>query len=267
MQVLAPKGMFHSPRYYSGVKAGNVIFTAGRVAKNPDGSVFAPGDTARQAEHIMESLAGILAEGGATFQDVVKVQTSYVDSSDWPAIHEIRQRYMGDHYPPHTGTIVSNLGSPDIKLEIEVTAVVTDRPNGSSADGDQKGIIPLNPEGIYNSARYYSGIKAGTMIFTAGRVALDLDGKVIAPHDARAQTEFIMQDLKTILAEGGATLQDVVYVHTYCLHGDDMPIIHEVRQRHMGNHYPPHTGNRVENRDWVERGIRVEIEVIAVVSD
>jgi 2-iminobutanoate/2-iminopropanoate deaminase len=126
MQILNPKGIYNSPRYYSGVKAGNMIFTAGRVAKNPDGSVFAPGDTRRQAEHIMECLKIILAEGGATFQDVIKVQTYYVDDSDWLAIHEIRQRYMGDHYPPHTGTKVENLGLLDIKLEIEVTAVVSE---------------------------------------------------------------------------------------------------------------------------------------------
>jgi len=125
----------------------------------------------------------------------------------------------------------------------------------------------LNPKSIYNSPRYYSGVKAGNTIYTAGRVPIDLEGNVVAPNDARAQTEHTMEDLKLILAEGGATLQDVVYVHTYSLHGEDMPVIHEVRQRYMGDHYPPHTGTRVDNPSWVERGIRVEIEVIAVVED
>jgi len=125
----------------------------------------------------------------------------------------------------------------------------------------------LNPKNIYHSPRYYSGVKAGNTIYTAGRVPLDLEGNVVAPNDARAQTEYIMEDLKLILAEGGATFQDVVYVHTYCLYGEDMPVIHEVRQRYMGDHYPPHTGTRVDNPFWVERGIRLEIEVIAVVED
>ena len=128
-------------------------------------------------------------------------------------------------------------------------------------------IIALNPKSIYNSPRYYSGVKAGNMIFTAGRVPFDLEGNVVAPNDARAQTEFIMEDLKTILTEGGGTLQDVVFVHTYCLYGEDMPVIHEARQRHMGDHYPPHTGTKVDNPSWVERGMRLEIEVIAVVGD
>jgi len=125
----------------------------------------------------------------------------------------------------------------------------------------------LNPENIYNSPRYYSGVKAGNMIFTAGRVAYNLERNVVAPNDARHQTEKIMDDLKLILAEGGATLQDVVCVHTYFLHGEDMPVVHEVRQRYMGGHYPPHTGIKVDSPSWVEQGIRVEIEVMAVVED
>jgi len=125
----------------------------------------------------------------------------------------------------------------------------------------------LNPKHIYNSPRYYSGVRAGNMIFTAGRVPLDPEGHVVTPNDARAQTENIMEALQSILVEGGATLQDVVYVHTYFLDGEDMPVIHEVRQRYMGDHYPPHTGSKVDSPSWVERGIKLEIEVIAVVED
>jgi 2-iminobutanoate/2-iminopropanoate deaminase len=125
----------------------------------------------------------------------------------------------------------------------------------------------LNPKNMFHSPRYYSGVRAGNMIFTAGRVPIGPDGNVVAPNNAEIQTEHIMQDLQTILAEGEATLQDVVYVHTYYLDAADMPIIHEVRQRFMGDHYPPHTGTKVDSPSWVERGIRLEIEVIAVVEE
>lgn len=125
----------------------------------------------------------------------------------------------------------------------------------------------LNPEGLYHSPRYYSGVRAGNMIFTAGRVPIDPAGKVVAPNDAEAQTEHIMQDLQMILAEGGAALQNVVYVHTYFLDSKDMPVIHQVRQRFMGDHYPPHTGTKIDSPSWIERGIRLEIEVFAFVED
>lgn len=125
----------------------------------------------------------------------------------------------------------------------------------------------LKPEGVYCSPRYYPGVRAGNTIYTAGRVPVDLEGNVVAPNDACAQTENIMEALQKILAEGGATLQDIVHVRTYFLYAEDMPVIHEVRQRFLGEHLPPHTGVKMQSDSWVERGIRLEIEVFAYVED
>jgi enamine deaminase RidA (YjgF/YER057c/UK114 family) len=125
----------------------------------------------------------------------------------------------------------------------------------------------LNPEGMYHSQRYYSGLKVGNTIYTAGRIPIDPDGNIVAPYDAAAQTTYIMGDLAKILALGGATLQDIVYIKTLFLNGDDSPAIHEARQAAMGNHRPPHTGIRHDSQSWVENGIRLEIEVIAVVEE
>jgi 2-iminobutanoate/2-iminopropanoate deaminase len=125
----------------------------------------------------------------------------------------------------------------------------------------------LNPEGMYHSEKYYSGVRVGNMIFTAGRVPVDEEGNVFAPNDPAAQTARIMEDLERILNAGGATLQDVVSVHTYYLYPEDGPVIHEVRQRYFGDHYPPHTGIRTEGPSWVERGVRLEIEVVAALEE
>jgi hypothetical protein len=51
------------------------------------------------------------------------------------------------------------------------------------------------------------------------------------------------------------------------LYPEDMPTIHDVRQRFMGDHYPPQNGLKVDSPSWVERGIHLEIEVMAVVED
>lgn len=124
----------------------------------------------------------------------------------------------------------------------------------------------LNPEGIYHSARYHSGIRAGNTIYTAGRVPVDLAGKIVAPNNARAQTEKILEDLQLILAEGGARLEDVVMIRTYHLYTEDMATIFEVLMRQWGGKLPPHTGIRVDHDFWVANGTRLEIEVVAMVS-
>jgi enamine deaminase RidA (YjgF/YER057c/UK114 family) len=124
----------------------------------------------------------------------------------------------------------------------------------------------LKPDHIYCSPRYAPGILAGNTIYTAGRVPVDLNGNIVAPNDARAQTEQILDCLEAILAEGNATFKDVVYIHTYYLYEKDMPVIFEVLHGRMGTLLPPHTGNHQSSSSWEERGIRLELEMTAVVE-
>ena len=125
----------------------------------------------------------------------------------------------------------------------------------------------LNPEGIFHSDRYHSAVRVGNTIHTAGRIPVDVAGRIVAPGDAAEQTAKIMEDMIRILAEGGATLNDVVSVRTYFLDPEDMQAIHAVRQRYMGDHKPPHTGIPMNSPSWVENGIRLEIEIVAMVGN
>jgi enamine deaminase RidA (YjgF/YER057c/UK114 family) len=124
----------------------------------------------------------------------------------------------------------------------------------------------LKPAYIYSSPRYAPGILVGNAIFTAGRVPIAPNGEIVAPNDARAQTEQILDCLEAILAEGKATLKDVVHIHTYYLHEEDMPAIFEALHARMGTPLPPHTGSRQNSSSWERRGIRLEIEVTAVIE-
>jgi enamine deaminase RidA (YjgF/YER057c/UK114 family) len=124
----------------------------------------------------------------------------------------------------------------------------------------------LKPETIFCSPHYAPGLLAGNTIYTAGRVPVDLNGEIVAPHDARAQTEQILDCLEAILAEGKATLKDVVSIHTYYLLEEDMPAIFEVLHARMGTILPPHTGSNQSSASWEKRGIRLELEMTAVVE-
>lgn len=125
----------------------------------------------------------------------------------------------------------------------------------------------LKPDSIYASPRYAPGILAGNTIFTAGRIPIDIDGNIVAPHDARAQTEQILDCLEKILAEGGAGLKDVVNIHTYYLHEDDMSAIFEVLHTRIGSYLPPHTGSHQSSSSWEKKGIRLELEITAVIEN
>src|SRR5205814_8042490 len=54
----------------------------GQVARGPAGDGRHPGDLARQTTAVMEHVGRILAEHGATFDDVVKINSYYVAGDD-----------------------------------------------------------------------------------------------------------------------------------------------------------------------------------------
>jgi enamine deaminase RidA (YjgF/YER057c/UK114 family) len=50
---------------------------------------------------------------------------------------------------------------------------------------------------------------AKKLVFCAGQVAANLDGKVLPPGNFSAQTKMVMKNLRNALKAGGAKLSDV----------------------------------------------------------
>ena len=56
------------------------------------------------------------------------------------------------------------------------------------------------------------GVKVGDEVFVSGQVALDRDGNVVGAGDMKAQTRQTFENIRTVLAEAGATMDDVVKI-------------------------------------------------------
>ena len=76
------------------------------------------------AEQVFKNLQTALAAAGATFKDVVKMNTYTTDMSQVQPIRDVRARYFGDTVPASTLVQVVRLARPEFMLEIEVIAVV-----------------------------------------------------------------------------------------------------------------------------------------------
>jgi len=123
IELLSPPDMFKGPTYEHAARVGDFIFVAGQVAKDVEGKVIGPHDAAAQAHAVFEHLDRVLTHCGATRNDVVKVTTYLVDGTDSAKVTPIRLAWFGTHRPPHTGVVIKALGSPEVRLEIEVIAV------------------------------------------------------------------------------------------------------------------------------------------------
>jgi 2-iminobutanoate/2-iminopropanoate deaminase len=125
-ETFQPDGMWHTPSYVHGLKAGNLLFVAGQVAFDEHGQLVGEDDPAAQTRQVFRNLERVLKAAGARFDNVVKVTTYMTDRRHGDAIRAVRYEYFGGHRPPHTGVIVA-LGDPRILVEVELIAVLPER--------------------------------------------------------------------------------------------------------------------------------------------
>jgi len=126
----------------------------------------------------------------------------------------------------------------------------------------------FNPEGMPAPVGPYSNAvasAAGRMVFVAGQVAYDADGKVVGKGDAAAQTRQVMENIKLGLEAAGATFEHVVKVVNYITDIDEFPKMAAVRREYLKEPHPVST--LVEVSALMEPDLIIEIEAIAIVPE
>jgi reactive intermediate/imine deaminase len=99
-------------------------------------------------------------------------------------------------------------------------------------------------------------------LFVTGQLAVDPEGKVVAPYDATAQTEYVFQLVGSVLRAAGMDFSDVVKVQTFLTHMPDFEKFSAVRDRFFADSRPVST--LLEVKGLAREGCCVEIEVVAM---
>ena len=106
--------------YSRAVAQGDWCFVAGTTGYDY-AAMRMPEDPARQTANCFETISKALGEAGFALADIVRVQYHVTDAADWEASAETVRRYLGEVRPAAT-LIVAGLLTPEMKIEIEVTA-------------------------------------------------------------------------------------------------------------------------------------------------
>lgn len=106
-------------------------------------------------------------------------------------------------------------------------------------------------------------VRANNTVYVRGQTAMDLDGKIVGVGDAAAQTENAMACVKTLLAEAGAQLQDIVKITIYITDRVHREPVYRVVGKWLKGVYPVSTGLIVQGLARPE--YLMEIDVIAEV--
>lgn len=109
--------------YSQGIMAGNMIFTSGQLALVPGTGELITGDIQKATRQSLDNVKAILAEAGATLENVVKVTIFVTDINQFSTINEIYAEYFTNHKPARSLVEVSNLPKGG-EIEIEAIASV-----------------------------------------------------------------------------------------------------------------------------------------------
>lgn len=109
--------------YSQAVKAGNLLFVSGQVPLDP--STGAPVEATIQAQttQSLNNLKAILAQAGATMDNVVKTTVFLKDMEDFAEMNRIYQTFFAADCPARSAVQVGRLPK-DVLVEIEAIAAL-----------------------------------------------------------------------------------------------------------------------------------------------
>ncbi len=125
----------------------------------------------------------------------------------------------------------------------------------------------MKPVGFSHAAE----TRGGRMLFLAGQVAKDRDGRVVGKGDLVAQFRQVCENLKTLVTAANGQLTDVVKLTIYVLDAGEFKRqgqpIGVVYREYFGKHFPAMTLVGVRDLYDASEGCLIEIDGFACLAE
>lgn len=125
----------------------------------------------------------------------------------------------------------------------------------------------LNPTSLPKPNGYSHLVEVApgnSMVYLSGQVALDSAGRLVGPHDFRAQALQVFENILRALRAAGATFCQVVKLNYYVRDVSEVPVLREVRDRYINKAAPP-ASTLIEVKGLFRDDVLLEVEAIAFV--
>lgn len=108
--------------YSQAVVVGNMVYTSGQIAINPQTSEMSCGNITEQTEQVMKNLKAVLEASGSCFDNVIKTTCYLADIADFGAFNEVYGKYISSK-PARSCVAVKDLPKAAL-VEVDVIALI-----------------------------------------------------------------------------------------------------------------------------------------------
>jgi enamine deaminase RidA (YjgF/YER057c/UK114 family) len=136
IRFINPDSLTKPPTYTQVVELtgpGRTVYISGQLATGRDGALVSR-DFQAQAQQVFENLKAALAAVGASFKDVVKINSYLADIAQLPILREVRAGYLNAAALPASTTLGgASFAREGALLEVEVVAALPAKAARASA--------------------------------------------------------------------------------------------------------------------------------------
>ena len=238
--------------FSTGVRTGNTIFISGQTAASRQGQE-PPTDFPSQLHAVYQNLDASLADFGAGFSDLVKINYFITNPLYYRELYRIREEVFEVDWPGDSVVSIRALDAPHALVETDAVALAP--PSKAEFVNSPELPPPFNFSNV---------VVADGLAYVSGQVARDKDKNLVLPGDFDAQFRQALKNVEIAFNSVGCSFENAVKVSCFISHAGYFEQSLNIRREVFRGRPPAVTSVAVDSMGGFPEAL-CEIDAIAAI--